>query len=72
MIEIIEPGTKNRIRCDYCGALLSYSKEDIKEKLEYIGNRFCENLRKIIVCPQCQNEIILEEKRGLQTNKTSE
>lgn len=59
MVEIIKPGTKNRIECKYCGALLSYQKDDIKDEEVYF-NQLVFNTRKYIVCPQCQNKIILE------------
>lgn len=30
MIEIIKPGTKEKISCNSCGCLFSYEKEDIE------------------------------------------
>lgn len=32
MIEILEAGTKKKVRCNNCGALLSYEKSDVKEE----------------------------------------
>ncbi len=59
MIEIIKEGTKNRVECSNCGALLSYSIDDIKEEKKYITQRdSC--TQKYINCPQCNNKIVLE------------
>lgn len=58
MIEIIEEGTKSKIRCNFCGALLSYQKNDIEEGIRY---RPIYGYKKFILCPQCSNEIILED-----------
>lgn len=62
MIEIIKAGTKNRIECNNCGALLSYTKEDIKEREEFVGQRDS-YIQKYIVCPQCNDRIILNSQR---------
>lgn len=62
MIKIITPGTKNRIECDYCGALLSYDKEDIKREETIFGSQVFK-ITKSIECPQCKNKIILEATR---------
>ena len=59
MIKIIQEGTKNRIECDYCGALLSYDKSDIVETKYHLPNGFSD-FRESITCPQCQNEIIVK------------
>lgn len=59
MIKIIQEGTKNRVECDYCGALLSYDKSDVVEARCYLSNGFSAT-NKSITCPQCQNEIVLE------------
>ena len=32
MIQVLREGTRNRIECDYCGALLAYDKEDIQKE----------------------------------------
>jgi hypothetical protein len=61
MIEILHEGTKNRIKCTFCGALLSYQKEDIKEKECYRSQRDSYIL-KYISCPQCNQIIIMEDK----------
>ena len=62
MIEIIKAGTKNQIECNNCGALLSYAKEDIKEEEKYITQRDS-YIQKYIICPQCNDRIILNSQR---------
>lgn len=62
MVEILVPGTLKRIKCEKCGALLRYDKkEDVKEeenmKKKLPLDSSC--IQKFIVCPQCQNKIIL-------------
>lgn len=57
MIEIIKQGTKNRVECNNCGALLSYQTDDVREN--YYGRTFL-GYEKYIICPQCSNRIILE------------
>ena len=39
MVEVIEHGDKNITECDFCGAQLRYSVDDIKERVlcEKIG-----------------------------------
>lgn len=61
MIEIIEPGTKNRVRCDTCGTLLSYQKDDVKEC--YYDHMNFGGYERYIHCPQCLNKIVLEATR---------
>lgn len=58
MIEIIKAGTKNRVECNNCGALLSYTKEDIKVHEEFVSQRDS-YIQKYIICPQCSNKIVL-------------
>ena len=59
MIEILYEGTKNRIKCTFCRALLSYQKEDIQEKECYRSQRDSYIL-KYITCPQCLSKNYLE------------
>ena len=60
MIQIIKPGTKNRVECSYCGALLSFSVNDIKtEEVNIEATKSI--LHKYIVCPQCGSKVTLEE-----------
>ena len=52
MIIVLKLGTKKKVECDKCGALLEYEKEDIQE--QQIGfNAFYE----YIVCPECKYRI---------------
>ena len=62
MIEIIKEGTKNRVECNNCGALLSYTVSDIKEEEKYVTQVVSHN-QKYIMCPQCNEKIVLESKR---------
>ena len=62
MIEIIKAGTKNQVECANCGALLSYTIEDIKQEEKFISQRDS-YIQKYIPCPQCKNKIVLESKR---------
>lgn len=62
MVEIIKEGTKNRVECENCGALLSYSVDDIKENEQYIGQR-TSYIQKYINCLQCNNKIVFESQR---------
>lgn len=62
MIEVIKPGTKNRVECSNCEALLSYSVDDVKSEEQYYSQRESYT-RKYIDCPQCKNKIVLENKR---------
>lgn len=62
MIEIIKQGTKNRVECNNCGALLSYTIEDIKKEEKYIAQRDS-YIQKYITCPQCNSKIELQSTR---------
>ena len=54
MIEIIERGTKEVIRCKTCGCKFSYEKEDlhIEDTDDYKA------FKEYVVCPQCGHEVI--------------
>lgn len=58
MIKIIRQGNKKKkIECENCEAILQYEPEDIREtKAKVSWKRF-------IICPQCNNEIIIESSR---------
>lgn len=58
MVEIIQHGEKNIIDCDFCGAKLKYTTDDIKEKEYYISQRDSDFI-KYIVCQDCKNHIEL-------------
>lgn len=62
MVKVLVPGTKNRMTCGFCEAILSYDKDDIKENERFLGahNSYFE---KYIVCPQCQYYNVLEAQR---------
>jgi len=62
MIEIIKQGLKNRTECNNCGALLSYTIEDIKEEEKYITQRDS-YIQKYLTCPQCNNKLVLHSAR---------
>lgn len=61
MVKILKEGMKNRVSCDFCGAVLSYQKDDIKEQECYRNQRDSYILR-YITCPQCNQKIIMESK----------
>ena len=62
MIKILKEGTRNRIECDYCGALLAYDKEDIQKDETHWGLHYY-TITRCLHCPQCKNKIILEATR---------
>ena len=62
MIEILKMGTKKRIECEACGALLRYEEEDVKED-DTCLNGITIYINKYIICPQCDEKIILEATR---------
>ncbi len=71
MIEVIMPGTKNRVTCDFCGALISYEVDDIKEKETFFSQKES-YFQKCITCPQCKNLIILRSNQNeIQTNRAN-
>lgn len=62
MIEIIKKGTKKRITCRACGAVLSYDKETDVQKRPYkmfIRNEYCTVAQEYIECPCCDEDVIL-------------
>ena len=69
MIKILRPGTKKEVECPNCGALLSYDISDILEKSSHstveTSSAFWLSSKKTtyIVCPQCNNKIILSATR---------
>ncbi len=58
--KIITYGTKNRRKCDFCGATVSYEKEDIKQQIGYNVQIDSNSLYRYIICPQCKSDILLE------------
>lgn len=66
MIEIIKAGTKKKITCHECGAVLSYEDEDIKTERnplkETPQDRWNPD-KQYIACPQCNSVIVLKAVR---------
>ena len=60
MVEVIQHGDKNIIDCDFCGAKLKYTTDDIKEKERYITQRDADFI-KYIICPDCKNHVELNK-----------
>lgn len=62
MIKIIEKGTKHKIRCKDCGCLFPFDDEDvnIRTGIGICGMEVCQKHYGIIVCPQCENGIVLD------------
>lgn len=57
MIRIIKHGTITKQRCNICGCLFSYEREDvITERDEHRLHGFEEDY---IICPQCNTKIKL-------------
>nr|DAE36155.1 MAG TPA: Transcription initiation factor IIE, alpha FINGER, Transcription [Bacteriophage sp.] len=68
MIKILSPGTKKEAECPSCGALLSYDISDIQKSSHSItetSSAFWLSSKgtTYIVCPQCNNKIILSATR---------
>ena len=55
MIKILKDGTKRKVKCNGCGAVLRFDKSDIKSEL--IVYSYCSV--EFIHCPQCGHKIIL-------------
>lgn len=57
MIKILEHGTIQKKRCEDCGCLFSYEKEDVEHKnnkLDPLLGRY-----DYVTCPQCKKEITI-------------
>ena len=69
MIKILRPGTRKEAECPSCGALLSYDISDIIDKSSHsiteTSSAFWLNSKNTayIICPQCNNKIILSATR---------
>ena len=58
MIKVLREGTKKKVECENCGALLQYEKEDIqKQQTSFSG------FYDYIVCPECQLRVELKGTR---------
>lgn len=62
MIKIIERGTIKRERCEKCGCLFSYEKEDIKHNS---FRTYTDSYYDYIICPQCKKEIRLRSDKKI-------
>ena len=60
MVEVLQHGDKNIIGCDFCGAKLKYTSDDIKEKEYHITQRDSDFI-KYIVCPDCHSHVELDK-----------
>lgn len=58
MVEVIKPGHKNIVDCDFCGAQLKYSVEDIKAQEHYVSQRES-HTEKYIICPDCKSKVVI-------------
>ena len=67
MINIIKPGYLKETQCLKCGAVLSYDEnEDVETRYAKGIASTMETYRKpvkYIICPQCNNEIVLKAVR---------
>lgn len=57
MIKVLEHGVK-KVTCPHCKAKLQYEQEDIQEEVQDDILTDGE-IRKYIICPDCDNEIFL-------------
>ena len=61
MIEVIEPGTKNVIKCNVCGCKFSYESEDIKHEVH--GDAITITEKHYVICPQCHTYCTIRQTR---------
>lgn len=59
MVEVIKHGDKNITDCDFCGAQLRYSVDDMKEQEGYLSQRDSYT-EKYIICPDCNSKVIVK------------
>jgi hypothetical protein len=62
MIEVIREGIKKKVICPFCEAVLRYTADDIqtKEYAKHEENRSLLWERHFIICPLCDEKIMLE------------
>ena len=58
-VEVIKQGDKNMAECKFCGAVLRYSREDVKERERYLTQRDTYTER-YITCTDCNSDVILK------------
>jgi hypothetical protein len=63
MIKIIKEGTRTITTCNECGCKFSYEEEDIKTFAKPYSNSNDMAVGSFITCPQCSNDIILNQTR---------
>ena len=63
MIKIIKEGTRKIKKCPNCGCEFSYEEEDIEEDGLFENNSMLIG-KTWVVCPQCDNEIVLNTPRS--------
>lgn len=51
MIEVIEPPRK--VRCGSCGALLRFTKDDVKSEIGFLS------VHRFIICPACGDKVVI-------------
>ena len=65
MIKIIKPGFLKEIQCSKCGAVLQYDEREDVIRKPINPNDFhidpYKTFDRFIICPQCNNEIKLDE-----------
>lgn len=68
MIKILKQGTLKKCTCDNCGSVLSYDENE--DVLEETVKTFAANCvggfsksQKYIICPQCNEKIVLKATR---------
>lgn len=63
MIEVLKKGTRKQCTCENCGAVMSYEKNDIKDKPKRtIDFRTLKPVypQNYIICPQCKHPVEVE------------
>lgn len=54
MVKVIKEGTKRRVECKECGAILEYEKHDKCNRQTGINE-----YESYIICPCCENDIVV-------------
>lgn len=74
MVTVLKVGTKKKVTCPECGALLSYDVFlDVVKKIANVGTSpFTYPMQKeYIICPQCDHEVVVDS-LGLAMQKFGE
>lgn len=74
MVTVLKVGTREKVTCPECGALLSYdSFLDVIKKIENVGVRpfTYPRQKEYIICPQCNHEVVVDS-LGLAMRKLGE